>query len=278
MSSVLVAIVGAPNVGKSTLFNRLIGRRRSIVTNEPGVTRDRIYGVVQDAPSSFRLVYTGGLTPRTEAAYARQIEQQAAMALTEAALVLFVVDARAGLTALDHELATMLRRRGGPLILVANKVEGVAVAEAVPSLHELGLGTPYPVSAEHGIGIDELVAVVAEALGPVAQVEEPDGEKETRVAIVGRPNVGKSSIFNRLVGEDRVLVSDLPGTTRDAVDTAIEAAFGPGRTASRPCVPEAASIAATWPCWCSTRARHWPRRTRISQATSSRPIAPWWSR
>jgi GTP-binding protein len=222
MSSALVAIVGAPNVGKSTLFNRLIGRRLSIVTDEPGVTRDRIYGAVKDAARPFRLVDTGGLTPNSEAAYARQIEQQAAAALDEAAVVLFVVDARSGPTALDHELATMLRRRGGPLILVANKVDVGAVEQAVPALHELGLGTPHPVSAEHGLGVDELVGAICEALGPVDELEETPEEVETRVAIVGRPNVGKSSIFNRLVGQDRVVVSDLPGTTRDAVDTGIE--------------------------------------------------------
>jgi len=218
----LVAIVGAPNVGKSTLFNRLIGRRQSIVTDEPGVTRDRIYGTVEDVRTSFRLVDTGGLTPRVEAAYAREIEQQADAALDEAALVLFVVDARAGITALDRELASMLRRRSSPLILVANKVDSEAIEQEALALHELGLGSPFAVSAEHALGVDDLVDAVVELLGPVEDVDEPSGEPELRVAIVGRPNVGKSSIFNRLVGEERVMVSDIPGTTRDAIDTAFE--------------------------------------------------------
>jgi GTP-binding protein len=218
----LVAIVGAPNVGKSTLFNRLIGRRRSIVTNEPGVTRDRIYGTVRDAPRPFRLVDTGGLTPRVEAAYARQIEGQAQAALDEAALVLFVVDARAGLTALDRELAEMLRRRGGPLLLVANKIDGEHVEPAALACHELGLGQPHSVSAEHSRGIDELIESIDRLLGPGEPGEVAPREDELRVAIVGRPNVGKSSIFNRLVGEERAVVSDIPGTTRDAVDTSLE--------------------------------------------------------
>jgi len=224
MKHPLVAIVGAPNVGKSTLFNRLIGRRLSIVTDEPGVTRDRIYGTVDEPASPFRLVDTGGLTPRVEAAYAREIERQADAALAEAALVLFVVDARAGVTALDRELATMLRRRGVPLLLVANKVDSKAVEQEALALHELGLGDPHPVSAEHALGVDALVDAVVDLLGPAEEgdVEEPASEPELRVALVGRPNVGKSSIFNRLVGEERVLVSDIPGTTRDAIDTALE--------------------------------------------------------
>jgi len=222
----LVAIVGAPNVGKSTLFNRLIGRRQSIVTDEPGVTRDRIYGTVQDSRTPFRLVDTGGLTPRVETAYAREIERQADAALAEAALVLFVVDARAGITALDRELTSMLRRLNIPLILVANKADSKAVEQEALALHELGLGSPVPVSAEHALGVDDLVDAVAKVLGPLEDTGEPAQESpevpELRVAIVGRPNVGKSSIFNRLVGEERVLVSDIPGTTRDAIDTALD--------------------------------------------------------
>jgi len=222
VSQSLVAIVGAPNVGKSTLFNRLIGRRQAIVTDEPGVTRDRLYGRVARAPVAFDLVDTGGLTPRTAALYAREIERQAEAALGEASLVLLVVDARAGATAVDHELAGWLRRRGQPILLVANKVDVPARMPLVLELHELGLGEPLPVSAEHGLGIDELLDAIAERLGPDAggaPAETPAPAEEIRVAIVGRPNVGKSSLLNRLLGEERVMVSEVAGTTRDSVDT-----------------------------------------------------------
>ncbi len=224
MSEPLVAIVGAPNVGKSTLFNRLIGRRQAIVTDEPGVTRDRLYGRVGDCPTPFRLIDTGGLTPRALAPFAREIERQATAALDEARLVLFVVDARAGATALDHELAAWLRRRGRALLLVANKIDTPSLADLAHGLHELGLGDPIPVSAEHGLGVDELVEAVGERLGSrgTKVAAEVNVESEIRVAIVGRPNVGKSSVLNRLLGEERVVVSEVAGTTRDAVDTGLE--------------------------------------------------------
>jgi GTP-binding protein len=216
----VVVIVGAPNVGKSTLFNRLVGWRRAIVTDEPGMTRDRLYGVVREAPRPFRVVDTGGIDPGSAAPFARDIERQAEAALDEGALALFVVDARAGITALDRELASRLRRRPPPLLLVANKVDSDAGLALTHELHELGLGPPYPISAEHGLGIDELVEEIAARLGPAGQDSPEPGEPAAiRVAIVGRPNVGKSSIVNRLVGAERVLVSEIPGTTRDSVDT-----------------------------------------------------------
>lgn len=221
----LVAIVGAPNIGKSTLFNRLVGGRPAIVTDEPGVTRDRIYGEVRGADRPFALVDTGGLTPNTEAPFAREIEAQAEVAVSEAACVLFVVDARAGATAVDDEVAAWLRRRGVPIVLVANKIDAESRADLVPDLYSLGLGDPVSVSAEHGRGVDDLLDRVAEILGPPSEDDDEDTEAppaEIRVAIVGRPNVGKSSILNRLLGEDRVMVSDVPGTTRDAVDTLLE--------------------------------------------------------
>ncbi len=220
----LVVIVGAPNVGKSTLFNRLVRRRHAIVTAQPGMTRDRLYGVVDQGERPFRIVDTGGLTPRTEAPFAREIERQAEAALGEAALVLFVVDARAGATALDREIGELLRRRSLPLLLIANKVDTPAQEPLVHQLHELGLGDPLPVSAEHGLGLPELLDRIEAELGQeevTPAVSEPDDEA-IRVAIVGRPNVGKSSLLNVLLGEERVLVSELPGTTRDAVDTLLE--------------------------------------------------------
>lgn len=229
MSQPLVAIVGAPNVGKSTLFNRLVGRRTAIVTDEPGVTRDRLYGQVDAGPRPFRLVDTGGLTPSTAAPFAREIARQAEAAMGEAALILFLVDARAGITAVEREVADGLRRRAVPVLLVANKVDSPKVAHLVHDLFELGLGDPVPVSAEHALGIEELLERIAARIGPESeQSAGPDSARDTRrVAIVGRPNVGKSSLLNRLVGEERALVSEIPGTTRDSVDSLL--AFGERR-------------------------------------------------
>jgi GTPase len=230
----LVAIVGVPNVGKSTLFNRLVGRRRAIVTDQPGVTRDRLYAEVTSAEEPFRLVDMGGLTPGGNAPFARDIERQARLALAKARAVLFVVDARAELTSADREVATWLRRTSLPVIVVANKIDVPALEPLAMDLHELGLGDPVPVSAEHGLGIDDVLRAIALALregGPRSdgtrseldeREEEAGADPAIRVAIVGRPNVGKSSILNRLLGEERALVGDEPGTTRDAVDTILE--------------------------------------------------------
>jgi len=217
----VVAIVGAPNVGKSTLFNRLVGRRAALVTDEPGVTRDRIYGTVRESDMPFRLVDTGGLR-WDDVPFGREILLQAEAALVEAKVVLFVVDVRAGATALDIEVASFLRRRGAKVLLVANKVEGPAQENALHELHALGVGTPLGVSAEHSLGIDDLVAAIEQLLRQSdpgdADAAEPKDEG-IKIALVGRPNVGKSSLLNRLVGQERMLVSDIPGTTRDAVDT-----------------------------------------------------------
>jgi GTP-binding protein len=221
VSEPLVVIVGAPNVGKSTLFNRLVGRRTTIVTDEPGVTRDRVYGIVTDAPRPFRVVDTGGLTPDGSAPFAQEIMQQADAAMSEAAAILFVVDARAGATAVDREVAEMLRRRGIPLLLLANKIDEPKLTGLAHDLFDLGLGEPMPLSAEHALGIDELLERIASLLGegPAERDSEEDEKRILSVAIVGRPNVGKSSLLNKLVGEERVMVSDIPGTTRDSVDS-----------------------------------------------------------
>jgi GTP-binding protein len=218
----LVAIVGAPNVGKSTLFNRLVGRRRAIVTNRAGVTRDRLYGDVSTGPRPFRIVDTGGLTPGTHAPFAREIEIQVDLALREAVMVLLVVDARSGLTTYDLDLVGRLRRQWqGPLLLVANKVDGPSADPLVHDLHGLGLGQPIAVSAEHGRGVEELLASIEAGLEPSEAADEPFDEQPAalKLAIVGRPNVGKSSLLNRLVGEERAVVSERPGTTRDAIDS-----------------------------------------------------------
>jgi GTP-binding protein len=219
----VVAIVGAPNVGKSTLFNRLVGMRRSIVTDEPGVTRDRVYGEVRDAEPPFRLVDTGGLAIRLEAPFDRGIEEQVLAALDEAAAVLFVIDVRAGISALDREIAQLLRRRDRPVIPVANKVDGPSIEPRVPDLFSLGLGDPVSVSAEHGLGVNDLLERLRGILGALPESVVPeDRAHAVGIALVGRPNVGKSSLLNRVLGEDRVMVSEIPGTTRDVVDTVVE--------------------------------------------------------
>jgi GTP-binding protein len=220
--SPLVALVGLPNVGKSTLFNRMVGQRRTIVTDEPGVTRDRIVGIVRRGDRPFSIVDMGGLTPGAVDPLAREIERQAERALEAAAVIVLVVDARAGPSPFDHELARSLRRRCVPILVAANKVDTPALEPLALAFHELGLGAAIAVSAEHGLGVDDLLDAIDALLPTTPRDSAAAAAEETlevRVAIVGRPNVGKSSLVNRLVGEERVLVSEVPGTTRDAVDT-----------------------------------------------------------
>jgi GTPase len=221
-----VVIVGRPNVGKSTIFNRLTASRRSIVTNEPGITRDRIYGTATWQGHSFEVVDTGGIVPDDKAAIPREILRQAQVAIEGAAQLLLVVDVRAGLTPLDAELARLLRRTGKPLAILANKVDTQMQESLAAPFYELS-NDVFPVSAEHGYGFDALLEEITARLGDAGPVEEaaPADEKEIKqvnVAIIGRPNVGKSTMLNRLSGVDRAIVSDIPGTTRDAVDTVVE--------------------------------------------------------
>lgn len=217
MSQPVVAIVGRPNVGKSTLFNRLIQKRLAIEESTPGVTRDRLYGRVDWRGREFWLVDTGGLTFEEET-IAREIFRQATLAIEEANVVLFVVDVRSGPVPLDFETAELLRKAGKPVILVANKAESPDMA-TVAEFYGLGLGEPRLVSAAHGLGtgdlLDDIVSLLPEA-------ELPEESDELRIAVIGRPNVGKSSLVNRLAGTERVIVSDIPGTTRDAVDLLLE--------------------------------------------------------
>ena len=220
----LVAIVGRPNVGKSTLFNRLVGERRSIVGDEPGITRDRIYGETEWMNRRFSLVDTGGIVPDETEVIPANIFRQAEFAITEAFVLLWVVDARAGATPLDEELARHLRSTGKPVLVVANKVDAAKLEALAGEFHRFGFEDVLPISAENGDGVAELLDAVVERLPEKEATEtEEDAERarEVRLAIVGRPNVGKSSLLNRLIGEERVIVSPVAGTTRDAVDTVL---------------------------------------------------------
>jgi GTP-binding protein len=216
----LIAIIGRPNIGKSTLFNRLIGQRRSIVTDEPGITRDRIYGTMRWSGRSFEVVDTGGMIPGDESEIPKKIIEQAELAIDAASLILFIVDGRTAIAAPDQELARLLRRTGKPVFLVINKIDSEKQNADTAEFFRLGFRDVFPISSEHGRGITELLDQVAIQL-PV----EPEDEEELdeiRVAIIGRPNVGKSTLLNRLVGSNRSVVSPIAGTTRDAVDSVIE--------------------------------------------------------
>ncbi len=213
-----VAIVGRPNVGKSTLFNRLVGGRRAIVEPTPGVTRDRNYGTVQWRGRSFLLVDTGGFEPAMSTPLIRQVVEQAQLAMEHADLILFLVDAQEGLTPLDEEIALILRQtmqKG--IILVTNKVDTDVRAPHAAEFYRLGFSEVVPVSAEHGTGVGELLDHLLGLLPPSREAEV--ASEAITIAVVGRPNVGKSSLVNRILGEPRIIVSPDPGTTRDAIDT-----------------------------------------------------------
>ncbi len=212
-----MAIVGRPNVGKSALFNRLLARRVAIVDDVPGLTRDRLQAPCEWAGHAFTLVDTGGLVPGSTEPLTAEVRRQVDRAIEDAQVVLFLVDAPAGLTPQDEEIAALLRRRHRPVLLVANKVDSPSGALEAYEFHALGLGEPITVSAMHGLGIGELLDTVVAVL-PDAELAPPPAET-VRVAVLGRPNVGKSSLVNALLGEERVVVDPRPGTTRDAVDT-----------------------------------------------------------
>jgi GTPase len=221
MSKPVVAIVGRPNVGKSTLFNRLIGERVAIVEDTPGITRDRVYGHADWRGREFLVVDTGGLGLGDEDPFGRDIQQQAEIAMAEADLILFLVDAREGLTPGDEHVAEEFRRWGRPIVLVSNKADNQRVEADTHEFYRLGLGEVFSVSAHGGRGVADLLDEVVNRL-PAPEAEEPEDEDRIRVAIVGRPNVGKSSLLNALLGEERVIVSPVAGTTRDAVDVPFE--------------------------------------------------------
>ena len=227
-SDATIAIVGRPNVGKSTLFNRLVGRRRALVGDEPGITRDRLYGRGHWSGRDFRVIDTGGILPHDKEHVIAEVFRQARVALAEAGAIVMVVDGRSELTGPDRELAQLLLRSGKPLFLAVNKVDDPKLEAQAQQFHELGIQNLFAVSAEHGTGVAELLDAVLEVLPekltaePAESAEELPQAEEIRIAIIGRPNVGKSTLLNRLAGAERAIVSPVPGTTRDAVDEVVE--------------------------------------------------------
>ena len=224
MTKPVVALVGRPNVGKSTLFNRLTKTRDAIVADFAGLTRDRHYGNAKHGKHEFIVIDTGGFEPDATTGIVKEMAKQTRQAVAEADVVIFVVDARAGVSAQDHEIAKYLRKLGKPCVLVANKAEGMTQGVQLGEFFELGLGAVIPVSAAHGQGIRDLVDVALETLVPTA----PDPEDEHRdptvikLAVAGRPNVGKSTLINTWLGEERLVAFDMPGTTRDAISVPFE--------------------------------------------------------
>jgi GTPase len=236
-----LAIVGRPNVGKSTLFNRIVGSRRAIVGDEPGITRDRLYGDAEWRGRRIRIIDTGGIIPDDKDFIPAEIFRQARVAFDEAAAIVMVIDGRAALAGPDLELVRLLRKTGRPLFLAVNKADTEKQAHIVDEFHRLGIKQMFPISAEHGRGIDDLLDAVFEVLPPANDLNtgdteeaqedtsqapdaapEPEPVYETKVAIIGHPNVGKSTLLNRLTASDRAIVSPIPGTTRDAVDEIVE--------------------------------------------------------
>ena len=221
----VLALVGRPNVGKSTLYNRLTKTRDAIVADLPGLTRDRHYGSARLGAREFIVIDTGGFEPRAEAGIYREMAKQTRQAVAEADVVLFVLDARSGLSAQDHDIANYLRKLGKPCLLVANKAEGMQGAAQWSEFYELGLGEVLPVSAAHGQGVREMLEAALDRLPLADEVAAPADEGEgqvIRLAVAGRPNVGKSTLINTWLGEERLVAFDQPGTTRDAISVPFE--------------------------------------------------------
>ncbi|MBU3195605.1 ribosome biogenesis GTPase Der [Clostridium algidicarnis] len=224
MAKPVVAIVGRPNVGKSTLFNKLAGKRISIVEDTPGVTRDRIYAEAEWLRYNFTMIDTGGIEPQNDDIIIAQMRRQAQIAIETATVIIFIVDGKEGLTPADHEVAHMLRTSKKPVVLVVNKVDSLKDENNAFEFYNLGIGDPITISATQGLGLGDMLDTVVEHFKD-SDYEENDDEY-IRIAMVGKPNVGKSSLINKLLGEDRVIVSDIPGTTRDSIDSYLENDLG----------------------------------------------------
>ena len=220
MAKPIVAIVGRPNVGKSTLFNQLAGKRISIVEDTPGVTRDRIYADTEWLDTPFTMIDTGGIQPGSQDQLLQQMRIQAEIAIETADVILFLTDAKEGITATDQDVANLLRKSEKPIVLAVNKIDTFEEESNLYEFYNLAIGDPMSISASHKRGFGDLLDEIVKHFPPVNQEEEDDDV--IRIAVVGKPNVGKSSLVNRLLGEERVIVSDIPGTTRDAIDTPIE--------------------------------------------------------
>jgi GTP-binding protein len=216
----VVAIVGRPNVGKSTIFNRIVGDRLAIVEDMPGVTRDRLYGVGEWLDHNFSVIDTGGIEIEGANELLKSVRAQAELAIEEADVIIFMVDGKAGITSSDSEVAELLFRAKKPIVLAVNKIDNIKRQDDIYEFYSLGFGTPYGISGSHGTGIGDLLDAVVESFPE--DEEEEYGEEVIRVALIGRPNVGKSSLVNAILGEDRVIVSEIAGTTRDAIDTPFE--------------------------------------------------------
>lgn len=220
MAKPVIAIVGRPNVGKSTIFNRMIGERLAIVEDKPGITRDRLYGTGEWFDQSFHVIDTGGIEVYSEDEMLRSVRVQAELAIEEADVIVFMVDAKAGITPADVEVSHILFKSGKPIVLAVNKVDNLQRQDDIYEFYSLGFGDPISISGSHGIGIGDLVEACVKHFPE--KKDEEYGEDVIRVALIGRPNVGKSSLVNAILGEERVIVSDVAGTTRDAIDTPFE--------------------------------------------------------
>ncbi|MEY8254907.1 ribosome biogenesis GTPase Der [Clostridium perfringens] len=224
MSKPIVAMVGRPNVGKSTLFNKLAGKRISIVQDTPGVTRDRVYAESEWLNRKFTMIDTGGIEPESSDIIVKQMRRQAQIAIEMADVIVFVVDGKEGLTAADQEVAQMLRKSKKPVVLVVNKIDRLALEENSYEFYNLGIGDPITISASQGLGLGDMLDEVVKYFNDPSEDEMDD--EYIRIAMIGKPNVGKSSLINRLLGEERVIVSNVPGTTRDSIDSYLETEDG----------------------------------------------------